>query len=42
MIDLSVFSPPPLPEYDLVFDEQLLLQRVHFQVPGVWSMVQEV
>lgn len=40
MNDLDVLTP--LSEYDVLFDEQLLLQRVHFKVPGVWSMVQEV
>lgn len=34
--------PGSLSEYDLLFDEQRLLQRAYFEVPGVWSMVQEV
>lgn len=40
MNDLDV--PSLLSEYDLLLDEQILLQRVHLKVPGVWSMVQEV
>lgn len=36
-IDLS------LSEYDLIHSEQFLLcQCIHLQMPGVWSLVQEV
>lgn len=39
---IDALPPGSLSEYDLLFDEQYLLQREDFEVPGVWSMVQEV